>query len=177
VTARAPTHHSSGPARKAAQAAQFVSVSRMKTETLTFERIFDLLKTADRGGRYALFGFESAGARRYGVRIDGWPDMEEGMTVTAVVRNDWQVIFGWINHSNNQIHFEGIGRSLVVLLATIFMGGVLFFSSQRLDWDKTHWLLLFFVCIVALEVLFLRERWGAWRLLRRLTLRSSGTAE
>jgi hypothetical protein len=28
VTARAPTHHSSGPARKAAQAAQFVSVER-----------------------------------------------------------------------------------------------------------------------------------------------------
>lgn len=51
------------------------------------------------------FNVTVAGKRQYAVQMRGAPRLENGMVVTAVLRDadNWQTLVGWLNHSTGEI--------------------------------------------------------------------------
>jgi len=104
----------------------------MHTERVTFDRVFDIQRRA--ATRYAPqrtdFSFESGGKKRYAVQVPGWPRIEAGDTVTAVLGSEgnWQTLAGWKNHANGEVVLPVVGRSLAGVWQGAFIG-ILFLIS------------------------------------------------
>jgi hypothetical protein len=51
------------------------------------------------------FNVTVAGKRQYAVQMHGAPRLENGMVVTAVLRDtdNWQTLVGWLNHATGEI--------------------------------------------------------------------------
>lgn len=72
-----------------------------------FDRVFDVQRYG--AGRYnpaqTQFSFESEGRNHYAVQVMGFPAIEPGMTVTAMLRkkDNWQTLAGWKTHSSGNL--------------------------------------------------------------------------
>ncbi|HEY4080219.1 MAG TPA: hypothetical protein VGM81_05955 [Burkholderiaceae bacterium] len=82
----------------------------MQKLTVTFERVFDVVRQSPgllSHGREekTLFGLESGQVKHYGVSILGFPRIESGMTVTALLSkaDDWHSLVGWLDHATGDI--------------------------------------------------------------------------
>lgn len=101
-------------------------MGRMIARTVHMDRVFDLHRLQDDGHRFTLFSFETGGRRHFGIRTFGWPDIREGMTVTALVDEEtgWNGLFGWFEHEAGVWHLPSIALSMlhcaVALSAAIF---------------------------------------------------------
>lgn len=96
----------------------------MQQITLTFERIFDVYRHPDAGGcrKHTLFGFTANGKAEYGVTVPGWPPLEPGQTITALLdrNDDWQTLLGWVDHATGEITAYDAGP----ILMWSIMGGI-----------------------------------------------------
>ncbi|AKJ27081.1 hypothetical protein [Caldimonas brevitalea] len=110
----------------------------MQSVVVTFDRVFDVQRlTRGRSGpKYTLFGFESAGKRYFNVEVDGWPELEAGATVTALLRTpgNWRTLVGWVEHGSQRIvgpdDRETRRSALVgVMVAVVLFGFIL--NSKR----------------------------------------------
>lgn len=79
----------------------------MHQTTATFERIFDVVRDSMSSDRQpcTFFSFQQGGIRKCGIAAPGSPELTDGMTVTAILResNNWQTLIGWLNHSTGEI--------------------------------------------------------------------------
>lgn len=79
----------------------------MKQVTLTIHRVFDLQRyPAGRTQRqHTRFSFSSDSGTHHDVSIYGWPEIEPGMTVTAILDDplNWQTLVAWVNHGTLEI--------------------------------------------------------------------------
>src|SRR5689334_11825350 len=86
----------------------------MELVTVTFDRVFDIVRMSSKGRVWTEFGFEAGPLRKYAVPVDGEPRIEAGMTVSVVLRKagDWQTLMGWVDHQSGEIACRGPGREL-----------------------------------------------------------------
>ncbi|MFM0730122.1 hypothetical protein PQQ52_06445 [Paraburkholderia sediminicola] len=76
--------------------------------TVTLENIGGIVAEKDKYGRRTVrtaFNITVAGKRQYAVQMRGVPRLENGMVVTAVLRDtdNWQTLVGWLNHTTGEI--------------------------------------------------------------------------
>ena len=74
--------------------------------TVTFENIGGVVIQRDRNGAARTsFNVTVAGKRQYAVQMRGEPRLENGMVVTAALRDtdNWQTLVGWLNHATGEI--------------------------------------------------------------------------
>ncbi|WP_168789196.1 hypothetical protein [Paraburkholderia aromaticivorans] len=90
--------------------------------TVTLENIGGIVAQKDKNGARTVrtaFNVTVAGKRQYAVQIAGAPRLENGMVVTAVLRDteNWQTLAGWLNHATGEIcGVESPGKSLFLCL-------------------------------------------------------------
>jgi hypothetical protein len=108
--------------------------------TATIGDVSGVVTTRTRYGPYTEFNFTADGQRQYAVQMRGTVRVENGMTVTAVLRdpNNWQTLEGWLNHQSGRI--EGVLpiwslRFAAILFSTIFVAvmilGAIFWSGGK----------------------------------------------
>jgi hypothetical protein len=94
----------------------------MNTLIVKFERVFDVHRRAHSQfqPQHTQFSFTADGVPHYSVSVPGWPTVEAGMTVTAVLRQsgNWQSIAGWANHQTGELVTPSQGRSFIAALAS-----------------------------------------------------------
>ncbi|MFM0554059.1 hypothetical protein P0D69_24220 [Paraburkholderia sediminicola] len=73
--------------------------------TVTFENVGGVVVQRDKSGARTSFNVTVSGKRQYAVQMRGEPRLENGMVVTAVLRdtNNWQTLAGWLNHTTGEI--------------------------------------------------------------------------
>jgi hypothetical protein len=73
--------------------------------TVTFENIGGIAIQKDKGAARTAFNVTVGGKRQYSVQVRGEPRLENGMVVTAVLRDtdNWQTLAGWLNHATGEI--------------------------------------------------------------------------
>jgi hypothetical protein len=71
---------------------------------MVFSRVYDTVRDAYRTIPFTTFGFESDG-KRYRVIIDGWPRVESGQRVTALLPSPgkWEHPLGWVCHDTGEV--------------------------------------------------------------------------
>ncbi len=88
----------------------------------------------DKYGRRTIgtaFNVTVAGKRQYAVQMRGAPRLENGMVVTAVLRDkdNWQTLVGWLNHPTDEIcGVESPGISFWWFVAGVLMSDLLYFK-------------------------------------------------
>ncbi|MEJ8812762.1 hypothetical protein WKW77_16870 [Variovorax ureilyticus] len=93
--------------------------------TITFDRVFDIVRGARRGRvPSTVFGFQAKEVEVRGVAVAGSPRIEAGMTITAVLERpgDWQSLIGWVNHETGEIACRPAGSNLGGIGAVVLGG-------------------------------------------------------
>ncbi|MBL8466606.1 hypothetical protein [Methyloversatilis discipulorum] len=105
-------------------------MGRMVARTVRMDRVFDLHRLQDDHHRFTLFSFEAGGRSHFGIRTFGWPDIREGMTVTALVDEEtgWNGLFGWFDHGAGVWYLPSIAMS--VLHCAVALSAAGFFLIQ-----------------------------------------------
>lgn len=117
------------------------------------------------------FNVTVAGRRHYAVQIDGAPRLENGMVVTAVLRDaeNWQTLVGWLNHAAGEICGVNSPGYQIALCVLSVLPGVLMSIRQISDETGTG-RMTFWICSVGLlnawSLLSLRKSLTAYRLLK-----------
>jgi hypothetical protein len=96
--------------------------------TVTLENIGGIVIQKDKGGARTAFNVTVAGKRHYSVQMRGEPRLENGMVVTAVLRDkdNWQTLAGWLNHATGEIcGVDSPGKSFWSFMA-VFLISALF---------------------------------------------------
>lgn len=105
----------------------------MQLTSVVFERVFDLQQHT--GNRYTpvhtLFSFESAGKKAYSVTVMGWPAIEAGMKITALLRerDNWQTLSGWKNHSNGKVVLPAFRQSRSSFFTAVGVTTISFYGN------------------------------------------------
>lgn len=105
----------------------------MNEVTITFDQVFEIVRDSRRNRAPCTeFGFQSGVVKEHGIAVPGSPQIEAGMTVTAVLERpgDWRTLLGWVNHETGEIacsrtpsNVGGIGAmALGTLLAYHLVG-------------------------------------------------------
>jgi hypothetical protein len=142
----------------------------MQPITITFHRVFDVVRRPlpyeRRNEKFTEFSFEADGETHYGIEISGWPPIEAGMTVTALLEKtgNWHSLVGWIDHKTNSVVCE---RYLTALFLTI--GAILLF--MLLPWLYS-WELIFARVAITVAALagigVVHKTWHARRILQSI---------
>jgi hypothetical protein len=113
----------------------------MQRVTVTFERVFDLVRSGGYDGKpaHSLFGFSAASGTHYGVEVPGHPEIQPGHTVTALLKEpgNWQTLVGWHNQTTREVAAPSFGGGA---LASSFMLGA-GLVCLYLIWPSTYALL------------------------------------
>lgn len=79
----------------------------MQRVTVTFDLVFDLRRSAGSiwQTRVTHFSFKAGSQVQRGLTVPGWPRLQVGDTVTALLRRpgDWSTLVGWVNHNNGEV--------------------------------------------------------------------------
>ncbi len=100
-------------------------MGRMITCTVRMDRVFDLHRLQDDHHRFTLFSFEAGGRRHFGIQTFDWPDIRDGMTVTALVDEEtgWNGLFGWFDHDTGGWYLPSIAMSLFYCAVALSAAG------------------------------------------------------
>jgi len=141
--------------------------------TVTMDRVFSKACFRTKDEVHTEFGFESAGKKFYGVQVPGTPRIEEGMTVTILLREegDWTSVCGWVDMQTGEIIAQGIGHS-VFFVSCLLLIGIVVASSTR---DPLPLLLCIpFILLYPMEIV---PRQRIRRTLKEIYARSAAQAE
>jgi hypothetical protein len=139
----------------------------MHPVTITFQRVFDVVRRPlpyeRQNEKFTAFSFEANSATQYGVEISGWPPIEAGMTVTALLEKegDWHSLVGWFDHKSNNIVCQ---RYLIALFLTV--GAVLLFLL--LPWEYSWQLVVGRIAIAVATLAGMTVVVRTWRARRIL---------
>jgi hypothetical protein len=158
----------------------------MQQVTLTFERIFDIYRHPDMGKfpKHTTFGFTSNKITQYGVTVPGWPSIEPGTTVTALLKtaDNWQTLLGWVNHTNGEIAAYEPGSTLIAAIAGGSMSLIsipVFFGAGSIATGSGRafggCMTIAFAVLAILGIMQWHKRKNIIRALIRLTPNSTGT--
>ena len=102
-------------------------------------RVFPLLRTNYRGQKSTQFGFATETKRYYDLHINGWPVIEAGMKMTAILEKpgDWQSLQGWVNHTSGEVAAPTRGNWIFQLTVSSLMS-IIICSS----WSSLHPLIM-----------------------------------
>lgn len=142
--------------------------------TVTLENIGGIVEQKDRYGvgtvRVA-FNVTIEGKRQYAVQIAGAPRLDNGMVVTAVLRDteNWQTLVGWLNHATGEIcGVDSPGKPLAFCVFNVLLG--ILYSLRALSTDISTGSMIFWfaglVAINAWSLLSWRKSATVYRLLK-----------
>jgi hypothetical protein len=145
-----------------------------RTVTVTLENIGGIVAQKDRSGfRTVRLSFNAtiAGKRQYAIAMSGHPRLENGMAVTAVLRDteNWQTLLGWRDHGTGEIC--GVDSPGMPLFLCVFglLVSVLYSLKMLSEATSTGGLIFWFLAIVPLNVWLIfswRRSATAYRLLQ-----------
>lgn len=106
-------------------------MDRMIARTVRMDRVFDLHRLQDEHRRFTLFSFEASGCRYFGIQTFGWPDIRDGMTVTALVDDglEWNGLFGWFDHDADVWYLPSIAMPVFHCAVTLSAAGFFLFEG------------------------------------------------
>lgn len=143
--------------------------------TVTLENISGIVAEKDRYGKNTVrvaFNVTVAGKRHYAVQISGSPRLEDGMVVTAVLRDveNWQTLAGWLNHATGEIcGVDSPGHHVPWCVFNVVLGVLL--SIRQMSADIGTGSMIFWIFSVTLlnawSLLSLRKSLAVYRLLKR----------
>jgi hypothetical protein len=89
---------------------------------LKFDRVFDVAKDMPGGRKVTHFGFESPAIRQCSVVVPGWPRVESGMSVIALLKrpNDWHHIYGWVDLDRRTVVCDSPAGHFAITLLMLF---------------------------------------------------------
>lgn len=91
--------------------------------TVTMDRVYSKALFRTRNDTHTEFGFESAGKKYYGVQVPGSPRIEEGMTVTILLREkgDWTSVCGWVDMRTGEVTASGVCEAAIVAYGSLLI--------------------------------------------------------
>jgi hypothetical protein len=119
--------------------------------TVTLENITRITDVKDRYGFQTaarMFNATVAGKRQYAVTIQGNPRLDDGMVVTAVLRDpdNWQTLIAWFSHSTAQVcGVEEPLQQFVLLLFAIVFGATFVLKATKPDTSTAYGTVLILV--------------------------------
>jgi hypothetical protein len=140
--------------------------------TVTLEDIGRVVEQKDQYGLRTVrltFNVTVAGRRQYAVQIAGAPRLEDGMVVTAVLRDpkNWQTLAGWLNHATGEIcGVESPGKPLFFFLFGL-LASVLYSLKTLSGNTSTGGLIFTFLVVIALNA-WLLSWWRKSAMIHRL---------
>jgi hypothetical protein len=110
----------------------------MHRVTVTFERVFDLVRSGGYDGKpaHSLFGFSAATGTYYGVEVPGQPEIQPGHTVIALLeeQGNWQTLAGWLNQTTGEVAAPSFGGG--ALASSLMLGAGL--ACLYLIWPSAY---------------------------------------
>lgn len=106
----------------------------MQRITITIDRVFDITTGVSRGKQpCTFFSLQSGQVSEYGVAVPGEPDLGNGMTVSALLKesDNWQTLLGWVNHGTGEIACWSRGPEVFFLLWSIPAAAALLVLGQQ----------------------------------------------
>lgn len=125
----------------------------MQRVTVTFDLVFDLRRIPGSSlrGRRSLFSFMAGGQTERELQMQGWPRLQVGDTITAVLRrkDKWHTLVGWVNHTTGEIvapsPIRTLRRSVLLAIGVGVLMAVLYsmltVNVQRTALGGWAWLL------------------------------------
>lgn len=125
----------------------------MHLTTVRIDRVFSVERRSGRQGKYTEFGFASATSRHYSVNVPGWPAIEAGMEISALLarHGDWESLQGWVNHTSGEVVAPGRGLWIFLLV-----GGFLLTFSTATAWGNASPFLLYFFFVLPCAFMLFR---------------------
>jgi hypothetical protein len=120
--------------------------------TVTLENISGIVAAKDKYGSRTIsltFNATVAGKRQYAVVVRGDPRLENGMVVTAVLRDteNWQTLVGWLNHRTGEISgVDSPYKSFALCVFTVLLG--VLFALKALNPASSAGFMTVLFCIV-----------------------------
>ncbi len=154
----------------------------MQRVTVTFDLVFDLRRVPGSrlSGRRSLFSFTAGGETHRELKIAGWPRLQVGDTITALLRRegDWHTLVGWVNHDTGEVvapsSTRPLGRAVLLALGVGALVTVLW-STLTINMRSTplrdlSWLLWvgYGLFLLTLIVAMMLRQWGRRRTERML---------
>ncbi|MDR8397475.1 MULTISPECIES: hypothetical protein [Paraburkholderia] len=147
--------------------------------TVTLENIGGIVVVKDKYNsttQGVTFNATIAGKRQYAVVMRGNPRLDNGMVVTAVLRDpeNWQTLAGWLNHATGEIcGVDSPGQRGAICAFTILFGIVFLLRALRPDTSTAFMVVLISVMVGgnAWSMLALRKSLIVYRLLKPWMLR------
>ncbi|MGF6771276.1 hypothetical protein P3T18_003755 [Paraburkholderia sp. GAS199] len=142
--------------------------------TVTLEDIGSIVAVKDRYNRTTqglTFNATIAGKRQYAVTISGNPRLDNGMVVTAVLRDpaNWQTLAGWRNLTTGEIcGVDEPGKWVAMLGFTALFGFLFVLKAMHPDASVAGRVALLSVVVLgnAWSILALRKSLAVYRLLK-----------
>lgn len=150
----------------------------MELITLTFERVFDLHRYPEGRNqkKHTLFSFSTSTGTQYGVSVPGWPKIEPGDTVTAILTDssNWQTLCGWANHQTKEIAVHSATRLLLWSALSIFSAWLFYLAAFGSGGGTTPGLekviiafICLFLCVGSLGIIRYVQQMKVTKLLKK----------
>lgn len=107
----------------------------MQRITITIDRVFDITTGVSRGKQpCTFFSFQSGQASEYGVAVPGEPELGNGMTISAFLKeiDNWHTLLGWVNHGIGEVVCWSRGSYVFFFLWSLPAAAALLVSSPKL---------------------------------------------
>lgn len=145
-----------------------------RSTTVTLENITGIVATKDKYGSRTTrltFNVTVAGRRQYAVAMRGEPRLENGMVVTAVLRDteNWQSLVGWLNHTTGEVcGVDSPARAFALCVFTVLLGVLFTLKALSPDSSAGFMTVLFLTAIAinAWSLLSWRKALLVYRLLK-----------
>lgn len=137
--------------------------------TVTLENISGIVAEKDRYGTRTAsvtFNVTAAGKRRYAVQIAGSPRLDNGMVVTAVLRDveNWQTLVAWLNHATGEVcGVDSPGYHVSLCVFNVVLG--VLFSLRAISTGTCTGSMIFWFCSVGLL-----NAWSLYSLCKSVTV-------
>ncbi|KAB8056679.1 hypothetical protein GCN74_23130 [Janthinobacterium sp. FT14W] len=117
----------------------------MYPSTVKIERVFPIRRSNSRHGMSTQSGFATASSRHYSFTLPGWPAIEAGMEITAVLERDgdWAALRGWLNHTTGEVVAPTRGDLIFPLLVSLLMT-----ASVSNAWSEAGPFLIFLLYVL-----------------------------
>lgn len=149
----------------------------MHIETVTIDRIDWVSRETFKWNRHTHLSFRLPGGTPQTWTIPGWPEVQEGMTVTAVLKQPLTArrsnqVLGWKSRADGSLAFVAVGGMAVFYTVFSFLAGTLFLRAYLDPAERSSLFSLvpsiMFLMLGVLGLYTIRSRRRILRILRLL---------